>query len=130
MRAGEPVTPSRLVVRTPNWLGDAVMALPAVAGKFGVRGGGFSMSNSSAWGIKAAAWMDDTPEPQTRMVNMNQLGRALTEYRDPPVEMLFVYNCNPLATMPVRVTLTPLARIARRVLRAEGPERTLSDSVV
>lgn len=32
MRAGEPVTPpSRLVVRTPNWLGDAVMALPAVA---------------------------------------------------------------------------------------------------
>lgn len=78
----------------------AVLALPAVAGKFGVRGGGFSMSNSSAFGIKAAAWMNDTPEPATRVVNMNHLGRALLEYNDPPVQMLFVYNCNPLATMP------------------------------
>lgn len=78
----------------------AVLALPAVGGKFGVRGGGFSMSNSSAWGIKASAWMNDTPEPDTRLVNMNHLGRALTEYDSPPVKMLFVYNCNPLATMP------------------------------
>jgi anaerobic selenocysteine-containing dehydrogenase len=78
----------------------AVLALPAVGGKFGVRGGGYSMSNSSAWGIKAAAWMDETPEPQTRLVNMNHLGRALTQYDSPPVQMLFVYNCNPLATMP------------------------------
>jgi anaerobic selenocysteine-containing dehydrogenase len=78
----------------------AILALPAVAGKFGVRGGGFSMSNSTAFGIKAAAWMNDTPEPQTRVVNMNKLGDALLDYRDPAVEMLFVYNCNPLATMP------------------------------
>jgi anaerobic selenocysteine-containing dehydrogenase len=78
----------------------AILALPAVGGKFGVRGGGFSMSNSSAWGIKAARWMDETPEPTTRLVNMNHLGRALTEYDNPPVQMLFVYNCNPLVTMP------------------------------
>jgi anaerobic selenocysteine-containing dehydrogenase len=78
----------------------AVLALPAVAGKFGVRGGGFSMSNSSAFGIKAAAWMNDTPEPATRIVNMNKLGEALLDYKKPAVERLFVYNCNPLATMP------------------------------
>jgi anaerobic selenocysteine-containing dehydrogenase len=78
----------------------AVMALPAVAGKFGRRGGGFSMSNSTTWGIKASAWMNETPEPATRLVNMNHLGRALLEYDSPPVDMLFVYNCNPLATMP------------------------------
>ncbi len=78
----------------------AVLALPAVAGKFGVRGGGFSMSNSTALGIKAAVWMNDTPEPPTRIVNMNKLGDALVDYKDPAVEMLFVYNCNPLATMP------------------------------
>ncbi|HXW05478.1 MAG TPA: molybdopterin-dependent oxidoreductase, partial [Vicinamibacterales bacterium] len=77
----------------------AVLALPAVAGKFKVRGGGFSMSNSTAWGIKAAMWAD-TPEPATRIVNMNHLGRALLDYTDPPVQMLFVYNCNPLVTMP------------------------------
>jgi anaerobic selenocysteine-containing dehydrogenase len=78
----------------------AVLALPAVAGKFAVRGGGFSMSNSATLGIKAAAWMDDTPEPPTRLVNMNHLGRALLEYDSPSVDLLFVYNCNPLVTMP------------------------------
>ena len=78
----------------------AVLALPSVAGKFAVRGGGYSMSNSTALGIKAAAWMNDTPEPPTRIVNMNHLGRALLEYDSPSVDMLFVYNCNPLATMP------------------------------
>jgi anaerobic selenocysteine-containing dehydrogenase len=77
----------------------AVLALPAVGGKFGVRGGGYSMSNSLAFGLKSSQWID-TPEPPTRLVNMNHLGRALTEYADPPVKLLFVYNCNPLATMP------------------------------
>ena len=88
--------------RTRNGGGAAaaILALPAVGGKFGVRGGGFSMSNSASWGIKAAAWMDEVLEPRTRLVNMNHLGRALLEYHDPSVEMLFVYNCNPLATMP------------------------------
>jgi anaerobic selenocysteine-containing dehydrogenase len=77
----------------------AVLALPSVGGKFGVRGGGYSMSNSLAFGLKSAAWID-TPEPETRLVNMNHLGRALLEYSTPPVKMLFVYNCNPLATAP------------------------------
>jgi anaerobic selenocysteine-containing dehydrogenase len=31
---------------------------------------------------------------------MNHLGRALTEYDDPPVNVLFVYNCNPVVTVP------------------------------
>src|SRR5450830_957639 len=77
----------------------AVLALPSVGGKFGVRGGGFSMSNSLSFGLTSASWID-TPEPATRLVNMNHLGRALLDYSDPPVQMLFVYNCNPLATAP------------------------------
>ena len=76
----------------------AVLALPAVGGKFGVRGGGYSMSNSASWGIDRT-WIG-APEPDTRIVNMNHLGRALTEYDDPPVRVLFVYNCNPAATVP------------------------------
>jgi anaerobic selenocysteine-containing dehydrogenase len=77
----------------------AVLALPAVAGKFGVRGGGYTMSNSAAWGITAEALIA-VPAPRSRTVNMNHLGRALTELADPPVSVLFVYNCNPLATAP------------------------------
>ena len=76
----------------------SVLALPAVGGKFGVRGGGYSMSNSASWGIERT-WID-APEPATRIVNMNHLGRALTQYDDPPVKVLFVYNCNPAATVP------------------------------
>ncbi|MAG69952.1 MAG: molybdopterin oxidoreductase [Acidobacteria bacterium] len=77
----------------------AVLALPAVAGKFGVRGGGYSMSNSSVWPLDDERWIG-VDEPPTRVVNMNHLGRALTEYDAPPIKALFVYNCNPVATMP------------------------------
>jgi anaerobic selenocysteine-containing dehydrogenase len=76
----------------------AIIALPAVGGKFGVRGGGYSMSNSASWGIERT-WIG-ADEPPTRLVNMNHLGRGLLEYADPPVRMLFVYNCNPVATVP------------------------------
>ena len=77
----------------------AILALPAVGGKFGVRGGGYAMSNSASWGF-TRPWLDRTPEPPTRAINMNHLGRVLTEPLDPPVSVLFVYNCNPAATMP------------------------------
>jgi anaerobic selenocysteine-containing dehydrogenase len=75
----------------------SILALPAVGGKFGVRGGGYSMSNSAAWDI-TRPWLGQ--EPKTRIVNMNKLGRALVDYDDPPIKALFVYNCNPVATMP------------------------------
>ena len=77
----------------------AVLALPAVAGKFGVRGGGFTMSNSPIWGVSPAMWLE-TPEPATRVINMNQVGRALTQPEGAPIKALFVYNANPLSTLP------------------------------
>lgn len=77
----------------------AILALPAVAGKFAVRGGGYTMSNSAAYGIKSEALVNQ-PEAASRLVNMNKLGEALTELNDPPVTVLFTYNCNPLSTMP------------------------------
>jgi anaerobic selenocysteine-containing dehydrogenase len=76
----------------------AVLALPAVGGKFGVRGGGYSMSNSASWGIDRT-WLHDA-EPQTRVVNMNRVGRELLEPSGPPIRGLFVYNCNPAVTLP------------------------------
>ena len=77
----------------------AVLALPAVAGKFGVRGGGYSLSNSGAWRMRSDDWIGEKPAA-TRTVNMNQLGSALTDGRDPAIELLFVYNANPVATIP------------------------------
>ncbi len=77
----------------------AVLALPSVAGKFGVRGGGYTLSNSGAWTADRPEAIRE-PEPETRRINMNRLGEVLVDPQDPPVKVLFVYNCNPLATMP------------------------------
>jgi anaerobic selenocysteine-containing dehydrogenase len=76
----------------------AILALPAVAGKFGVRGGGYSMSNTAAWGIERT-WIG-AKEPPTRLINMNQLGRALTEQNGVPINVLVVYNSNAAVTSP------------------------------
>ena len=76
----------------------AILALPAVAGKFGVRGGGYAMSNTAAWGIERT-WIG-APEPATRIINMNRLGRALTEPEGTPIRVLFVYNSNAAVTSP------------------------------
>jgi anaerobic selenocysteine-containing dehydrogenase len=104
----------------------AVLALPAVAGKFGVRGGGYSMSNSASWDI-TNSWVG-TPEPATRLVNMNKLGRALTEYDDPPVKMLFVYNCNPAATVPDQQRV--LRGLAREDLFTVVFEQVMTDTAL
>src|SRR2546426_5548788 len=77
----------------------AVLALPAVAGKFGVPGGGYALSASSAYQVDDERLVG-APEARTRIINMNRLGRALLEEKDPPVKALFVYNCNPAVTVP------------------------------
>ncbi len=77
----------------------AVLALPAVAGKFGVPGGGFTMSQSAAWDVDPMAGVA-SPAPHTRVINMNLLGETLRPDFQPPVRALFVYNCNPVATAP------------------------------
>ncbi len=79
----------------------AILALPAIAGKFGVRGGGMTMSLSRAFPIDVNALSrPDLRQQAGRQVNMNRLGRVLTEPQSPPVRALFVYNANPVATTP------------------------------
>ncbi|MCA9136310.1 MAG: molybdopterin-dependent oxidoreductase [Planctomycetales bacterium] len=76
----------------------AILAIPAVANKF-KRSGGFTMSNSGAWKLNQASVIQATPPP-TRRINMNLIGETLLRANDPPVSTLFVYNCNPVATLP------------------------------
>lgn len=76
----------------------AILAIPAVANKF-KRSGGFTMSNSGAWRLNQASIIQASPPP-TRRINMNLVGETLLHANDPPVSTLFVYNCNPVATLP------------------------------
>jgi len=77
----------------------AVLALPAVAGKFGRRGGGYALSASGSYRVNDAT-LSGGAESETRTINMSRLGRALLEETAPPVRALFVYNANPAATVP------------------------------
>ncbi|HEV8702355.1 MAG TPA: molybdopterin-dependent oxidoreductase [Candidatus Polarisedimenticolia bacterium] len=77
----------------------AVLALPAIAGKFGRPGGGYALTSSPAYQVDDDR-LAGVPEAKTRIINMNRLGRVLLEETRPPVKALFVYNCNPLVTVP------------------------------
>jgi anaerobic selenocysteine-containing dehydrogenase len=89
----------------------AVLALPAVAGKLGVRGGGFTLSNGDArWTVSGEAGIGEEPAV-ARVVNMSELARALATLREPPIECVFVYNANPVATAPdQRAVIDQLSR--------------------
>jgi len=78
----------------------AVLALPAIANKFGVRGGGYTMSNGDArWTISGETGVG-APAPNVRSINMSEIGVALRDVTGPRLEAVFVYNCNPVATAP------------------------------
>jgi anaerobic selenocysteine-containing dehydrogenase len=82
----------------------AILALPAVAGKFGARGGGFTASMSSSFKLETEATIAAMPVA-TRTVNLTQLGRGLCAETTPRTAATFVYNCNPLATVPDQVAV-------------------------
>jgi anaerobic selenocysteine-containing dehydrogenase len=88
----------------------AVLAMPALLGKFGVRGGGYTMSNTGAFRFDPQSVVG-SHDNTTRSINMTQLGRALGKDLEPPVKALFVYNANPAVTVPdQRAVLRGLAR--------------------
>ena len=76
----------------------AILAIPAVANKFS-RGGGFTMTNSGAWQLSADRAIQ-AAAPATRHINMNLIGDQLLAQEGTPIQVLFVYNCNPVATLP------------------------------
>ena len=98
----------------------AIAMLPALTGAWKIRGGGGQLSTSGAfaWDKKALERPDlalASPIGRlARVVNMSELGRALTELGTkelgteglkadadgPPVHALFVYNSNPGAVAP------------------------------
>ena len=85
--------------RNGGFASAAIGALPAVAGHFGPRGGGFTASFGGAWKGRLGEACGD-PDRARREVNLNRLGRELCEPAGDPLRAVFVYNCNPLMTLP------------------------------
>ena len=84
----------------------AVAALPALVGSWREVGGGLQLSTSQAFRLNRTAL--EMPELQrrsplgrdARVVNMTELGKALTQLNDPPVKAMVVYNSNPASIAP------------------------------
>ncbi|HEX6895883.1 MAG TPA: molybdopterin-dependent oxidoreductase [Bryobacteraceae bacterium] len=84
----------------------AISALPALIGSWREVGGGLQLSTSQAFQLNRAGL--EMPELQrqsplgreARIVNMTELGKALTQHDRPPVQALVVYNSNPAAIAP------------------------------
>ena len=80
----------------------SILTLPALTGQYGVRGGGlfYSQSGHIVWNGDAVGHASDCAPPK-RVVNMNRLGAALLgEVSDPPIESLYVFGANPVASTP------------------------------
>ena len=84
----------------------AVCMLPVITGSWKEVGGGLQLSVSGAFQLDRAAMerkdlIQKSPLGRVaRTVNMVQLGKALTEFDDPPIKALVVYNSNPAAVCP------------------------------
>ena len=83
----------------------AIAMLPALTGSWREAGGGLQLTTSQAFYFDRASL--EMPELQkkslgreARIVNMSELGRALTEVDSPPVKAMVVYNSNPAAIAP------------------------------
>jgi anaerobic selenocysteine-containing dehydrogenase len=80
-----------------------IACLPAVTGAYAHPAGGALLASSSAFGLsnEVIERPDLMPTPAPRLINMIQLGRALTDPDlTPPVKALYVYNANPAAVVP------------------------------
>jgi anaerobic selenocysteine-containing dehydrogenase len=103
--------------------------LPALTGAYADPHGGALLSSDAAFGLDYATLQrpDLMPSPPPRVVNMIQLGRALTDPDlAPPIRGLFVYSSNPAAVCPDQTRV--LAGLAREDLFTVVHEQVLTDT--
>jgi anaerobic selenocysteine-containing dehydrogenase len=107
----------------------AVFALPALAGKFGVAGGGLINGASFAFPkTPRRLQRPDLVPAGTRTLNIVDIGRHLTdEACSPPIKALFIYNHNPLIVHPDQNRLRQ--GLAREDLFVVGADVVMTDSL-
>ena len=84
----------------------AIAMLPCITGSWKEVGGGLQLSVSGAWQLNEAAltrpdlMLRSPLRRPARVVNMSELGLALTVLDKPPIKAVFVYNSNPATVAP------------------------------
>jgi len=109
----------------------AIVSLPALVGAWRHVGGGVMQNPARAFPIaRDRINRPDLIQPGTRVVNVLQLGRALTGRLrlDPPIIVLFVYNCNPVISAPEESFI--VEGLAREDLFTIVSEQFLTDTAL
>jgi len=107
----------------------AIFALPALAGKFGVPGGGLVNGAGHVFSkTPARLQRPDFVPPGTRTLNIVDVGRHLLDPAlSPPIKALFVYNHNPLVVHPDQNRMR--RGLAREDLFVVGCDVVMTDSL-
>jgi anaerobic selenocysteine-containing dehydrogenase len=107
----------------------AILALPALAGKWGVPGGGCINGATFAFPkTPARLQRPDLVPPGTRTLNIVDIGRHLTDPDlRPPIKALFIYNHNPLIVHPDQNRLR--RGLSREDLFVVGCDVVMTDSL-
>lgn len=95
---------------------EAILMLPAFYQQVGRRGAGYALSSSGGYGMTRSQW-NTVPNPAPNpwpVTNLSQLAQTLDESRDPVIDLVFVYNCNPVATVPDQRRLVAALRAPGR----------------
>ncbi len=104
-----------------------IAALPAFVGAYAKRHAGIFGGTSTGGAFAMPELLrEDFITSQTRIVNMNRLGRALNELSDPPVMALYVYHSNPAVVAPDQNAV--LRGLARDDLFTVVHERFMTDT--
>lgn len=104
-----------------------ITCLPALVGAWGKPGGGLLAGTSTESALDTRRiTREDFQENTTRIINMNQLGEALNELKDPPVMSLYVYASNPAAVAPDQNRV--LQGLAREDIFTVVHERYMNDT--
>ena len=105
----------------------AITCLPAVVGAWAKPGGGLlaGITTGSAFAMDKITRKDFMKNP-TRIVNMNQLGDALSATNPKPIMSLYVYHSNPAAVTPDQNAV--LQGLAREDLFTVVHERFMTDT--
>jgi anaerobic selenocysteine-containing dehydrogenase len=78
-----------------------ITCIPGVTGDWRYPGGGAAYDTRGFFGLNwPALYRDDLRLPGTRSLSMTRLGEGLLDVADPPVQALFIYGSNPLASVP------------------------------
>ena len=104
----------------------AILALPALGGHFGVRGGGVIGSLSDGTPVRSRRRWPSFEPLERRSVNLHQVGQWLAPTANDPCRVLFVQGANPVVMCPDQTAV--IAAFARDDVFTVVHDQVLTDT--